>query len=81
MNSDSGPTSKFRHIQGAMMHRDTHITNLRGLNMTTPGESDGFCVNSQRMAVPLAISGGQIGIFEVRHQLKGHLQYHAIFRQ
>ncbi|KAJ4932608.1 hypothetical protein JOQ06_011026 [Pogonophryne albipinna] len=59
-----GPTSKFRHIQGAMMHRDTHITNLRGLNLTTPGESDGFCVNSQRMAVPLAISGGQIGIFE-----------------
>lgn len=59
-----GATSKFRHIQGAMMHRDTHITNLRGLNLTTPGESDGFCVNSQRMAVPLAISGGQIGIFE-----------------
>ncbi|XP_033944882.1 coronin-7-like isoform X3 [Pseudochaenichthys georgianus] len=59
-----GPTSKFRHIQGAMMHRDTYITNLRGLNLTTPGESDGFCVNSQRMAVPLAISGGQIGIFE-----------------
>ncbi|XP_029293414.1 coronin-7-like isoform X1 [Cottoperca gobio] len=59
-----GPTSKFRHIQGTMMHRDTHITNLRGLNLTTPGESDGFCVNRQRVAVPLAISGGQIGIFE-----------------
>ncbi|KAM7371987.1 hypothetical protein PAMP_009187 [Pampus punctatissimus] len=59
-----GPTSKFRHIQGAVMHRDTHITNIRGLNLTTPGESDGFCVNRQRVAVPLAISGGQIGIFE-----------------
>ncbi|XP_063759449.1 coronin-7 [Eleginops maclovinus] len=59
-----GPSSKFRHIQGTMMHRNTHITNLRGLNLTTPGESDGFCVNSQRVAVPLAISGGQIGIFE-----------------
>uniref|UniRef100_A0A8D0A675 Coronin n=1 Tax=Sander lucioperca TaxID=283035 RepID=A0A8D0A675_SANLU len=58
------PTSKFRHIQGAVMHRDTHITNLRGLNLTTPGECDGFCVNRQRVAVPLAISGGQIGIFE-----------------
>uniref|UniRef100_A0A671Y8T9 Coronin n=1 Tax=Sparus aurata TaxID=8175 RepID=A0A671Y8T9_SPAAU len=58
------PTSKFRHIQGAVMHRDTHITNLRGLNLTTPGESDGFCANSQRVAVPLAISGGQIAILE-----------------
>ncbi|XP_060945712.1 coronin-7 [Limanda limanda] len=59
-----GPTSKFRHIQGAVMHRDTHITNIRGLNLTTPGECDGFCVNRQRLAVPLAISGGQIAIFE-----------------
>uniref|UniRef100_A0A3B4YJF5 Coronin n=1 Tax=Seriola lalandi dorsalis TaxID=1841481 RepID=A0A3B4YJF5_SERLL len=58
------PTSKFRHIQGAVMHRDTHITNMRGLNLTTPGECDGFCVNRQRVAVPLAISGGQIAIFE-----------------
>uniref|UniRef100_A0A8D0A3B2 Coronin n=1 Tax=Sander lucioperca TaxID=283035 RepID=A0A8D0A3B2_SANLU len=64
IQSMMGPTSKFRHIQGAVMHRDTHITNLRGLNLTTPGECDGFCVNRQRVAVPLAISGGQIGIFE-----------------
>lgn len=59
-----GTTSRFRHIQGAVMHRDTHITNVRGLNLTTPGECDGFCVNRQRVAVPLAISGGQIAIFE-----------------
>uniref|UniRef100_A0A7N6AKW8 Coronin n=1 Tax=Anabas testudineus TaxID=64144 RepID=A0A7N6AKW8_ANATE len=59
-----GPTSKFRHIQGAVMHRNTHITNMRGLNLTTPGECDGFCVNRERVAVPLAISGGQIAIFE-----------------
>lgn len=59
-----GPTSKFRHIQGAVMHRDTHITNIRGLNLTTPGECDGFCANHQRVAVPLAIAGGQIAILE-----------------
>ncbi|XP_011602276.2 coronin-7-like isoform X3 [Takifugu rubripes] len=59
-----GPTSKFRHIQGTVMHRDTHVTNLRSLNLTTPGECDGFCVNRQRTAVPLSISGGQIAIFE-----------------
>ncbi|XP_014839089.1 PREDICTED: coronin-7-like isoform X3 [Poecilia mexicana] len=59
-----GPTSKFRHIQGAVMHRDKHITNIRNLNLTTPGECDGFCVNRQRVAVPLAIAGGQIAVFE-----------------
>uniref|UniRef100_A0A672HW48 Coronin n=1 Tax=Salarias fasciatus TaxID=181472 RepID=A0A672HW48_SALFA len=59
-----GPTSKFRHIQGVVMHRDTHITNIRGLNLTTPGECDGFCANHQRVAVPLAIAGGQIAIVE-----------------
>lgn len=70
MISNPGPTSKYRHIQGAVMHRDTHITNIRGLNLTTPGESDGFCVNRERVAVPLAISGGQIAIMEVRQQLE-----------
>ncbi|XP_028310170.1 coronin-7-like isoform X1 [Gouania willdenowi] len=59
-----GPTSKFRHIQGVMMHKDTHITNIRGLNLTTPGECDGFCANSRYVAVPLSTSGGQIAIFE-----------------
>ncbi|XP_037544478.1 coronin-7 [Nematolebias whitei] len=59
-----GPSSKFRHIQGVVMHRDTHITNIRNINLTTPGECDGFCVNRQRVAVPLAISGGQIAVFE-----------------
>nr|XP_055050873.1 coronin-7 [Misgurnus anguillicaudatus] len=60
-----GPSSKFRHIQGAVLHRDTHITNLRGLHLTTPGECDGFCANGERVAVPLAIAGGQIAVFEL----------------
>lgn len=47
------------------MHRDTHVTNLRNLNLTTPGECDGFCANRHRVAVPLSISGGQIAIIEV----------------
>ncbi|XP_055008627.1 coronin-7-like isoform X2 [Boleophthalmus pectinirostris] len=59
-----GPSTKFRHIQGSVMHRDSHITNIRGLNLTTPGECDGFCVNNKLVAVPLATSGGQIGVFE-----------------
>lgn len=59
-----GPSTKFRHIQGSVMHRDTHITNIRGLNLTTPGECDGFCANSKHVAVPLSTAGGQIAVFE-----------------
>lgn len=59
-----GPSTKFRHIQGSVMHRDTHITNIRNLNLTTPGECDGFCANSKYVAVPLSTSGGQIAVFE-----------------
>uniref|UniRef100_A0A671T921 Coronin n=1 Tax=Sinocyclocheilus anshuiensis TaxID=1608454 RepID=A0A671T921_9TELE len=65
IHSMLGSSSKFRHIQGAVLHRDTHITNLRGLHLTTPGECDGFCANGQCVAVPLAIAGGQIAVFEL----------------
>lgn len=61
-----GPSSKFRHAQGSLLHRDSHITNLKGLNLTTPGESDGFCANRLRVAVPLLSSGGQVAVLEVR---------------
>ncbi|XP_021574766.1 coronin-7 isoform X1 [Carlito syrichta] len=61
-----GPSSKFRHAQGTVLHRDSHITNLKGLNLTTPGESDGFCANQLRVAVPLLSSGGQVAVLELR---------------
>lgn len=61
-----GPSSKFRHAQGSILHRDSHITNLKGLNLTTPGESDGFCANRLHVAVPLLSSGGQVAVLEVR---------------
>ncbi|XP_066497834.1 coronin-7 isoform X1 [Hoplias malabaricus] len=67
IHSMLGPSSKFRHIQGTVLHRDTHITNLRGISLTTPGESDGFCANVQHVAVPLAIAGGQIAVLELSH--------------
>lgn len=61
-----GPSSKFRHAQGSLLHRDSHITNLKGLNLTTPGESDGFCANRLRVAVPLLSSGGQVAVLELQ---------------
>ncbi|NXP68084.1 CORO7 protein, partial [Chloropsis cyanopogon] len=59
-----GPSSRFRHAQGRVLHRDQHLTNLRGLSLTTPGESDGFCANRQRVALPLLSAGGQIAVLE-----------------
>ncbi|NWQ71022.1 CORO7 protein, partial [Neopipo cinnamomea] len=60
-----GPSSRFRHAQGRVLHRDSHLTNLRGLSLTTPGECDGFCANHQRVALPLLTAGGQIAVLEL----------------
>ncbi|NXC97615.1 CORO7 protein, partial [Certhia familiaris] len=60
-----GPSSRFRHAQGRVLHRDQHLTNLRGLSLTTPGECDGFCANHQRVALPLLSAGGQIAVLEL----------------
>ncbi|NXB75539.1 CORO7 protein, partial [Donacobius atricapilla] len=60
-----GPSSRFRHAQGRVLHRDHHLTNLRGLSLTTPGECDGFCANHQRVALPLLSAGGQITVLEL----------------
>ncbi|NWZ70715.1 CORO7 protein, partial [Acrocephalus arundinaceus] len=60
-----GPSSRFRHTQGRVLHRDHHLTNLRGLSLTTPGECDGFCANNQRVALPLLSAGGQIAVLEL----------------
>ncbi|KAM9179564.1 coronin-7-like isoform 1-T1 [Mergus octosetaceus] len=65
LQSILGPSSRFRHAQGVVLHRDTHITNLRGLSLTTPGESDGFCANHQRVALPLLSAGSQIAVLEL----------------
>ncbi|NWR81772.1 CORO7 protein, partial [Centropus unirufus] len=65
LQSILGPSSRFRHAQGQVLHRDTHLTNLRGLSLTTPGESDGFCANGQRVALPLLAAGGQIAVLEL----------------
>ncbi|XP_025027392.1 coronin-7, partial [Python bivittatus] len=60
-----GPSSAFRHIEGIILPRSTHITNLRGLSLTTPGECDGFCANRHRIAIPLLSAGGQVAILEL----------------
>ncbi|XP_071617519.1 coronin-7 isoform X1 [Heliangelus exortis] len=65
LQSILGPSSRFRHAQGRVLHRDTHLTNLRGLSLTTPGECDGFCANQRRVALPLLSAGAQIAILEL----------------
>uniref|UniRef100_A0A8C0IVV5 Coronin n=1 Tax=Chelonoidis abingdonii TaxID=106734 RepID=A0A8C0IVV5_CHEAB len=65
LQSILGPSSKFRHTLGTVLPRGTHITNLKGLNLTTPGESDGICANRLRVAIPLLSAGGQIAVLEL----------------
>ncbi|NXA80083.1 CORO7 protein, partial [Thryothorus ludovicianus] len=65
LQSILGPSSRFRHAQGRVLHRDQHLTNLRGLSLTTPGECDGFCANHRRVALPLLSAGGQIAVLEL----------------
>ncbi|KAK1162972.1 coronin-7-like isoform X2 [Acipenser oxyrinchus oxyrinchus] len=65
----AGGTNRYGELKAPshskpVLHRDTHITNLKGLNLTTPGECDGFCVNSKHVAVPLASAGEQIAVLE-----------------
>ncbi|XP_070617625.1 coronin-7-like isoform X1 [Erythrolamprus reginae] len=60
-----GPASAFRHIEGVVLPRTTHFTNLRSLSLTTPGECDGFCANRHRVAIPLLAAGGQVAILEL----------------
>ncbi|XP_042294442.1 coronin-7-like [Sceloporus undulatus] len=65
LQSILGPSSGFRHLQGSVLHRKTHITNLRGLSLTTPGECDGFCANQRHVAIPLLSAGGQVAVLEL----------------
>ncbi|XP_060116641.1 coronin-7 [Heteronotia binoei] len=65
LQSILGPSSGFRHLQGTVLPRSTHFTNLKGLNLTTPGECDGFCANRRRVAVPLLSAGGQVAVLEL----------------
>ena len=44
-------SSKFRHIEGHMMHRSTQIDKIPKLSSTVPGDSNAFQVGVQRDGV------------------------------
>lgn len=62
--------SKFRHIQGQLLHPSTFITNVRNVCKTMPGESDMFAANVARCAVPTDSFGGCMHIFEFSQATK-----------
>ncbi|CAL1541238.1 unnamed protein product [Lymnaea stagnalis] len=62
--------SKFRHIQGQLLHPSTFITNVRNVCKTMPGESDMFAANVTRCAVPTDSFGGCMHIFEFSQATK-----------
>ena len=57
--------SKFKHLTGTTLHKDTHIDNIRNISHTIPGESNMFDANKTFSAVPLGGSGGLIAILKV----------------
>ena len=58
-------TSKFRHIEGVLMHKNNNIENIRNLSMSTFGECDSLQVNSEFVAWLIAGPGGQIAVHQV----------------
>ncbi|XP_013771927.1 coronin-7-like [Limulus polyphemus] len=64
--------SKFRHLNGTIHPKETHITNLTNMSKSIPGESNGFDANIERVAVPLGGCGGNIAVFELAN--RGRLQ-------
>src|ERR1700761_3570159 len=61
-NCISVRTTKFRHLKGQVLGRETHITNFKGLSKTIPGECDVFKVNSKFGAVPIGPSCNQLAV-------------------
>lgn len=57
--------TKFRHLNGDVGRKETHITNLCKLSKAVPGECDVFQVNCTRAAIPLAGEGGHLAILEL----------------
>ncbi|XP_070554407.1 coronin-7-like [Ptychodera flava] len=62
----AGYTSKFRHIQGNIMHKNTHIYNIKNLSKSTFGECDGFHANKDFAAIPLSGPGGLIATLKLQ---------------
>jgi coronin-7 len=58
-------TTKFRHLKGTILGRETHITNFSGLSKTIPGECDGFKANSKFGAVPIGPSCNQLAVLNL----------------
>ncbi|KAH9498792.1 Coronin-7 [Bulinus truncatus] len=62
--------SKFRHIQGQLLHPSLFYTNVRNVCKTMPGESDMFAANAVRCVVPTDSAGGCLHVFEFSNAAK-----------
>ena len=58
-------TSKYRHMQAALMARTTQVYDIKNVSISTFGECDGFHANRKWGAVPLGGPGGMIAIIDV----------------
>ncbi|KAK3584488.1 hypothetical protein CHS0354_006018 [Potamilus streckersoni] len=57
--------SKFKHLNLTTLHPSAHIVNIRNLSRTVPGESNMFCANTKRCALPIDGPGGLLLILDL----------------
>lgn len=57
--------TKFRHLNGQIFPKETHLTDLVSLTKTMPGESDCFAANKERVAVVIGSGGNFLAVLEL----------------
>ena len=64
--------SKFKHLEGKPLHKNANIENIRGLDESLSGESDGLQAYNDLVAIPIAGPGGQIAVLNVSHDFASY---------
>ncbi|KJE97469.1 coronin 7 [Capsaspora owczarzaki ATCC 30864] len=56
-------SSKYRHVQGTLLHKKNNIESISQLSPVTPIESNMFDANKSFMCMPFSGPGGQLAVF------------------
>ncbi|KAI9139862.1 hypothetical protein BKA69DRAFT_1176292 [Paraphysoderma sedebokerense] len=59
-------TSSYRYVAGKPMHPSNNFEDLRGLSFSSSGECNILEISNKFIAVPIAGSGGRLGIIDIK---------------
>ena len=73
-------TTKFRHLKGTILPKETQVTNFFGLCKTIPGECDIFKANKKFAAVPIGQNCNNLAVINIvkGHRLDGGIIPHLV---